>query len=121
MRRDLTLVDERRPVRNDLFRLRPPAGKARDTRRAVEHKGSNLSGEALHGRPVARSHADAELNLGGVTPVSGQRTVCRGRAKELGMNLVEAETETVETLPQHAIGDLRLLDRVGPGVQERAD
>ena len=44
----------------------------------------------------------------------------RRRADELGEDLVELEAEAVEALAQHAIGELRLVERVGPGVDERA-
>ena len=45
----------------------------------------------------------------------------RRHADELGEDLVELESEAVEPLAQDAVGELRLVQRVGPGVDERAD
>ena len=45
----------------------------------------------------------------------------RRHADELGQDVIELETEVVETLAKHAVGELRFRQRVGPRVDERAD
>jgi hypothetical protein len=46
--------------------------------------------------------------------------VRRVPADELGADLVERSAHAVEPLAQHAVGHARLLDGVGPGVDQRA-
>ena len=107
------LVDERRPVGDDLFDLRASAGEAGDARRTVEHERRELAREALDRRAVFAAHADAELHFRRIVRFAGQRTVRRRHADELGQDLVELEAEPVESLAQHAVGELRFRSASG--------
>src|SRR6185437_14164725 len=53
------LVDERRPVRDDLLDLGASAGKARDAGRPVEDQGRELAREPLDVGPPRPADADA--------------------------------------------------------------
>src|SRR5690349_3824991 len=58
-----TLVDERRPIRHDLFRLGPSAGEPRHAGRSVQDEGGDLAREAVDRRLIARTNADAKLHF----------------------------------------------------------
>ena len=108
------LVDQRRPVGDDLLDLRPSAGEAGHARRAVEHERHDLARESLDRRLVFATNADAELHLRRVVRVAGETAVRRRRADEFREDRIESEAETVESLAQHAVGELRLRERVRP-------
>src|SRR6185437_562555 len=110
LRLDLRLVDECRPIGNDLLDLWAAAGESGHTRWTVEHERRDLAREPLHRRSIIAAHADSALHLGGIVRLAGEPTVGCGGADELAQNVLEAQSKMVETLTKHAVGELRLRE-----------
>src|SRR5262249_8776035 len=103
------LIDQRRPVGNDLLDLRSSGRKAGDGRRTVEHHWNELTRESLDGRFVVAPHADANLHFGGIARVSDEWAMCRVRTDKLGQDVIELQPEVDEPLTEHAVGELSFL------------
>ena len=72
--RDLFFRNQRRPVSNNLFNLRPAAGKTGHRRWSGQNQWSNLLRESLDRAAILATHADAQLHFRNIRrgcPASG--------------------------------------------------
>src|SRR6185312_12095311 len=90
--------------------------------RSVQHERRNLAREALDRCAIVRTHAYTQLNLWCVPPrVTSEWAVRGGCTDEFRENLIEAQAQAFQSLAEDTIGELRLFERVGPRIHERAD
>src|ERR1019366_8142472 len=103
--------------------LRPSAGESGDARRSVEDQWKDLARESFDFLAVGVADTDAVLHFGSVPARlrSGEGSVRGVGSDEFREDVLEIQSEPVEALAQHTIGELRLLQRVGPRVHERTD
>src|ERR1039457_3031485 len=116
---DFAARNQGRPVGHDLAHLGPAFAISGAARRTGEYQRNHLAREAIHGALVGAAHADAHLHLRRIVGRPRRRAVAGIHTEVFGVDFVKAQPKLIEALPRDAVRHARLLDRVGPTVDQR--
>ena len=119
---DQLTLEQCGPVGDDLFHLRAAASKSGHARWTGQYERRNLPRKAFDRLALARTDTDPQHHLGDVGIGLAAETAVRGvHANQLRENLLEVQPQRLQSLAEDRICGLRLVDRIGPRVDQRAD